>query len=84
MYCAEWIESHGIHVHLLHLPDFFGCDSSIELARKHPDEVNRGLRLKKHGNQLLEVLGGRAVNPINVAVGGFYRASAKRIPCIVG
>jgi sulfhydrogenase subunit alpha len=78
MYCAEWIESHGVHVHLLHIPDFFGCDSSIELARRYPMQVKRGLRLKKHGNQLLEVLGGRAVNPINVAVGGFYRAPRPR------
>lgn len=74
LYCGEWIESHGVHIHLLHIPDFFGCSSSIELAKKFPDEVHRGLRLKKHGNQLLEVLGGRAVHPINVAVGGFYRA----------
>ena len=74
LYCGEWIESHGVHIHLLHIPDFFGCSSSIELAKKFPNEVNRGLRLKKHGNQLLEVLGGRAVHPINVAVGGFYRA----------
>ncbi len=74
LYCGEWIESHGVHIHLLHIPDFFGCNSSIELAQRFPNEVNRGLRLKKHGNQLLEVLGGRAVHPINVAVGGFYRA----------
>ncbi|MCA9055486.1 MAG: nickel-dependent hydrogenase large subunit, partial [Planctomycetaceae bacterium] len=74
LYCGEWIESHGLHMHLLHAPDFFGVPSGIDLAAKHPDEVNRGLRLKKHGNELLEVLGGRAIHPINVAVGGFYRA----------
>ncbi len=73
LYCGEWIESHGVHIHLLHIPDFFGCHNSIEVARRFPNEVNRGLRLKKHANQLLEVLGGRAVHPINVAVGGFYR-----------
>jgi coenzyme F420-reducing hydrogenase alpha subunit len=73
MYCGEWIESHGIHMHLLHIPDFFGCASSIELAKRFPDEVARGLRLKKIGNQLLEILGGRAAHPINAAVGGFYR-----------
>ncbi len=73
LYCAEWIESHALHVHLLHVPDFLGYESSLALAKDHPDEVNRGLRLKKHGNQLLEVLGGRAVHPVNVAVGGFYR-----------
>ncbi len=73
LYCGEWIESHSLHVHLLHAPDFLGYDSALSMARKYPDEVNRGLRLKKHGNQLLEALGGRAVHPINVAVGGFYR-----------
>lgn len=35
-------------------------------------EVQRGLQLKKYGNQLLEVLGGRAIHPINVCVGGFH------------
>jgi len=74
LYCGEWIESHALHMHLLHAPDFFDVDSGMDLAAKFPDEVNRGLQLKKHGNSLLEVLGGRAIHPINVAVGGFYRA----------
>lgn len=73
LYCGEWIESHGLHVHLLHAPDFFNAASGIELAQRHPEPVQRGLRLKKHGNQLLEVVGGRAIHPINCAVGGFYR-----------
>ncbi|NBW95764.1 MAG: hypothetical protein EBR28_03295 [Planctomycetia bacterium] len=34
--------------------------------------VERGLRLKAIGCRILEVLGGRAVHPINVTVGGFY------------
>lgn len=74
LYCGEWIESHVLHIHLLHAPDFFGCASGIELAQQIPHEVNRGLRMKKAGNRLLEILGGRAIHPINVAVGGFYRA----------
>lgn len=74
LYCGEWIESHALHVHLLHAPDFLGYDSGIAMAAEHRAEVERGLRLKKHGNQLLEKLGGRAIHPINVAVGGFYRA----------
>lgn len=77
LYCGEWIESHGLHMHLLHAPDFFGVASGIELAAQFPDEVNRGLRLKKHGNELLEALGGRAIHPVNVCVGGFYRAPKK-------
>lgn len=84
LYCAEWIESHGVHMHLLNIPDFFDCHSSIELAKRFPNEVNRGLRLKKHGNELLEVLGGRAVHPVNVTVGGFFRApQRKRLQALV-
>ncbi len=74
LYCGEWIESHGLHMHLLHAPDFLGCESGIQAAARWPDEIRRGLKLKKHGNELLEVLGGRAIHPINVTLGGFYRA----------
>lgn len=77
LYCGEWIESHGLHMHLLQAPDFFHAASGIELATRFPGEVTRGLKLKKLGNELLEVLGGRAIHPINVAVGGFYRAPKK-------
>ena len=73
LYCGEWIESHALHVHMLHAPDFLGYDSGLTMVRDYPEEFQRGLRLKKYGNELLEVLGGRAVHPINVAVGGFYR-----------
>ncbi len=73
LYCGEWIESHVLHMFLLHAPDFLGLDSGLEMAERHSVELNRALRLKKHGNRLLEMLGGRAIHPINVAVGGFYR-----------
>lgn len=73
LYCGEWIESHALHIHLLHAPDFVGYESGLAMAADFPEEIKRGLRLKKHGNQLLELFGGRAIHPINVAVGGFYR-----------
>lgn len=74
LYCGEWIESHALHVYLLHAPDFLGYPGVVELARDHRDIVERGLALKKAGNAILEVLGGRAVHPVNIRVGGFYRA----------
>jgi coenzyme F420-reducing hydrogenase alpha subunit len=77
LYCGEWIESHALHIYLLHAPDFLGCESGIALAATNRAAVDKGLRLKKIGNKLLEVLGGRAVHPINVTIGGFYRAPRK-------
>jgi len=74
LYCGEWIESHALHVYLLHAPDFLGADGAVELARRDRALVERGLQLKKVGNRIMEVVGGRAIHPVNVRVGGFYRA----------
>jgi coenzyme F420-reducing hydrogenase alpha subunit len=78
IYCGEWIESHALHVFMLHAPDFLGYPSAIELARDNPDVVASALELKKTGNELMTVVGGREVHPINVKVGGWYRAPRKR------
>ena len=71
---AEWIQSHAVHVFLLHAADYLGLESGFEIAARLPGFVERGLRLKEIGCRLLELLGGRAVHPVNVAVGGFHRA----------
>lgn len=73
LYCGEWIESHALHIHMLHAPDFLGVDSVVDLVALDRGAVERGLELKKIGNELLEMIGGRAIHPINVRLGGFYR-----------
>jgi sulfhydrogenase subunit alpha len=78
IYCGEWIESHSLHVLLLHAPDFLGYSGFVEMARDHPQLAEEGLRMKKAGNSLVTVVGGREVHPINVRVGGFYRAPTPR------
>jgi sulfhydrogenase subunit alpha len=78
LYCGEWIESHALHIYMLHAPDFLGYESVVQMAQKHPDTVKRGLRLKKIGNRIMSVLGGREIHPVNVRVGGFYRAATKQ------
>ena len=78
LYLGEWIESHALHVYMLHAPDFLGYASAVELARDAPAAVERGLALKRTGNELMTVVGGREIHPINVRVGGFYRAPTKR------
>jgi len=74
LYCGEWIESHALHIFMLHAPDFLGYDSAVAMAKDHPELVQQGLKLKKFGNAVINLLGGREVHPINVRVGGFYRA----------
>jgi sulfhydrogenase subunit alpha len=72
LYCGEWINSHVLHIYLLHAPDFLGYPDVIAMARDHSAAVERGLALKKAGNQLMEFVGGRAIHPVNVRLGGFY------------
>ncbi|WP_062297437.1 Ni/Fe hydrogenase subunit alpha [Demequina maris] len=73
LYCGEWIESHALHIFMLHAPDFLGYESVLEMAKDHADVVQMALRLKKAGNDLMTAVGGRAIHPVNVKVGGFYR-----------
>lgn len=77
LYYGEWIESHALHIYLLHAPDFLGYPSGIAMARDHRALVERGLQLKKAGNELVAAVGGRAIHPINVRLGGFYRVPTR-------
>ncbi|HRD15018.1 MAG TPA: nickel-dependent hydrogenase large subunit, partial [Mycobacterium sp.] len=72
LYCGEWIHSHALHIYMLHAPDFLGEPDIISVARNHRAAVERGLALKKAGNRLMELVGGRSIHPINVRLGGFY------------
>ena len=77
IYCGEWIESHVLHIYMLHAPDFLGYEDALLLAKDKPDIVKRALQMKKIGNQIVATLGGREIHPVNVRVGGFYRVPRK-------
>ena len=85
LYCGEWIESHALHVFMLHAPDFLGYQDALQMAKDFPEQVKMGLRLKKIGNDLMTLLGGRSVHPVSAKVGGFYKApNPKDLDIIVG
>jgi coenzyme F420-reducing hydrogenase alpha subunit len=77
-YCGEWIESHALHVHMLAAPDFLGCESIFTMAERNREAVERGLRIKKTGNAIVALLGGRSVHPVGTCVGGFTRAPRRQ------
>jgi coenzyme F420-reducing hydrogenase alpha subunit len=78
IYCGEWIESHVLHVAMLHAPDFLGYQDVLQMAQDHPQVVEKALKLKKIGNEIVALVGGREIHPINVRVGGFYRIPTQR------
>ncbi len=69
LYCGDWIASHALHVYLL-APNFVGAP----MFNTDREAVERCLRLKRLGEALVAAVGGSAIHPINVAVGGFHHA----------
>jgi len=78
LYCGEWIESHALHIYLLQAPDFLGYEIGLAMAKDYASVVARGLRIKKAGNAIMTLVGGRSVHPVSVKVGGFSRLPSRR------
>jgi len=74
---GELIESHSLHLSALVLPDLLGYDGVLSMAKDYPKEVSIALGLKKLGNSIQELIGGRAIHPINALVGGFGKIPSK-------
>ena len=68
---GEILQSHLLHLFFMAAPDYLGVPSLLPLAKKRRDLVMRALHLKRLGNEICEVVGGRAVHPITPCVGGF-------------
>jgi len=78
LYCGEYIESHALHIYLLHAPDFLGYPDGLAMAADHGGRVKQALAAKKTGNDLMAAIGGREIHPISLCPGGFYRAPERR------
>ena len=70
---GECIQSHCLHVYFLAVPDFLGIGSVLPLVEINPAVVNIAVKMKKIGNEMVRVLGGRAIHPISTVVGGFTK-----------
>ncbi|KYK23475.1 hypothetical protein AYK24_07465 [Thermoplasmatales archaeon SG8-52-4] len=65
------IQSNVLSMYFLSLPDLMGYESIISMGKDHLDIVKRGLMLKKLGNDITEIIGGRSVHPVTMIVDGF-------------
>src|SRR3989338_7581237 len=66
---GERIRSHVTHMYFLSLPDYFGVESGLELAKTHREEVLRALRLMKLGNDMVTTFAGRDLHPVSATIG---------------
>jgi coenzyme F420-reducing hydrogenase alpha subunit len=65
------IQSNVLSMYFLSLPDLMGYESIIPMVKEHGEIVKRGLMLKKLGNDITDLIGGRAVHPVTMIVDGF-------------
>ena len=70
---GQMVQSHALHIFFLALPDYLDVESVLEIAGKYPDEFHIALNLKRFGDKLITMIGGRAVHPITLQVSGFDR-----------
>lgn len=68
---GEMIESNALHYYFLALPDYLGYPDAITMIKEYPDVVKGALKLKKYGNQIMELIAGRRVHGENMQIGGF-------------
>lgn len=68
---GSYLQNHATHLYVFAAPDFVGLPSVFPLAATHPDVVERALKIKKIGNELTAVVGGRPIHPVTAVVGGF-------------
>ncbi len=68
------IESHALHLFCLIYPDLRGAESILTLLAQGEPSLKAGLELKRLGNRIQEVVGGRAIHPVNIEVGGIVAA----------
>lgn len=68
------IESHALHLFCLIYPDLRGVPHIMTLLAQGDDRLKAGLELKRLGNRIQEVAGGRSIHPINIEVGGIVTA----------
>lgn len=74
---SQFIQSHSLHIYMLALPDFLGYESILAMADDYKHVVERALRLKRLGNDLTVLLGGREVHPVTAVINGFTTVPSK-------
>lgn len=74
---AQWTQSHALSFFHLSSPDFLlGFDSDpmkrniFGLMEEHKDFARRGIRLRKFGQEIIEILGGRKIHTPWTVAGG--------------
>jgi len=69
---GERISSHALSYYFLTMPDFVGADGGVfELMKSHPEVTQEAFELRHLGQEIVTLIGKRAVHPVSMGVGRF-------------
>jgi len=71
MMYGTMIRDHAMHLYLFCLPDIFGKDSVLDFDEREHELVHHAFEVKKAGNDLSKLIGGRAIHPPYAQIGQF-------------
>ena len=81
MHAGQFVQSHALSFFHLTSPDLlFGFDADpavrnvVGVIRKYPDLAVKGVLLRKFGQEIIQVLGGKKVHPWHSIPGGVNRS----------
>lgn len=84
MHMAQMIHSHSLHFFLLAAPDFIlGPDAPpqernvVGLLKKDPELVKNVIKIRKFGQNLIQLLGGKAIHPVTAIPGGMSKGMSQ-------
>jgi len=74
LHAGGYIHSHTLHLALLALPDML-CpgEGVIGIAEKYPKLFKKAIVIRKYGQEITEIVGGRPIHPSTIVPGGMAK-----------
>lgn len=78
MCVTQIVSSHIVHLYMLALPDYFNYPGFLPMMSEFKEETRNFLKMKDAMNRVGNLIGGRALHPVSMVVGGFTRVPARK------
>lgn len=74
---SQLVSSHLVHLYMLAMPDYYGLGSIAAMLPGFEVDIRRLVRMKDALNGVTAALGGRALHPVSMVVGGFTKSPGR-------
>lgn len=68
---SQIIQSHTLHLFFMTLADFSNIENDFDVLKRFPKEAKASLAIRDFSLKATKIIGGRAIHPMSLRVGGF-------------